>query len=319
MKISKPKSPFWRYIIYCLQWLASLGGLIYACSGIDIRGLLAAYDSFKLEPTAYILLFCLVEYLLQGYRLRLLLGSSISFLQGIKATILCLGFNAMLPAKAGDVIKLVWLCKERNKNIFEISPVVMWERIFDIIILLGIMIYLVTLMKMQEISFVLIFSVVSICGFSIIKIYSCKIKKCYLRFLPKKFHTPILLLHVNLIDKPSLAWLGKGLLLTLAVWAVRYITFLIALNFIAGFNLGYGGIFYVFAITSAGSAIPSAPGNIGLFEGCMVLALTGEGIGHDDAFGIAVYLHLLFLLVPVTGSLALQANFTWKNTRSCAH
>ena len=61
-------------------------------------------------------------------------------------------------------------------------------------------------------------------------------------------------------------------------------------------------IWIVFALgaVAIGISVPSSPGNIGLYEASLTLALSVFGVDHALAFSYAVTSHVLNLLIPIT-------------------
>ena len=61
-------------------------------------------------------------------------------------------------------------------------------------------------------------------------------------------------------------------------------------------------IWIVFALgaVAIGISVPSSPGNIGLYEASLTLALSAFGVDHSLAFSYAVTSHIINLLIPIT-------------------
>jgi uncharacterized membrane protein YbhN (UPF0104 family) len=58
-----------------------------------------------------------------------------------------------------------------------------------------------------------------------------------------------------------------------------------------GVNLGPAALLFWLALTSAGQAVPSSPGYVGVYHGATVVALTSFGVDQTLAFGVALVTH----------------------------
>lgn len=61
-----------------------------------------------------------------------------------------------------------------------------------------------------------------------------------------------------------------------------------------GVHLPLGGAILVLAVLNLATLLPVVPGNVGVFEAAVVLALTRLGVGPEQALGIAVVQHLCY-------------------------
>lgn len=82
---------------------------------------------------------------LHGISLRGLLPCGASYTHSVQAVILCTGYNNILPAKAGDVVKVVYLTKKTRHPLLTIGSVILWERLLDVLALLCISLLAYTL------------------------------------------------------------------------------------------------------------------------------------------------------------------------------
>ena len=63
-----------------------------------------------------------------------------------------------------------------------------------------------------------------------------------------------------------------------------------------GVHLSVGGAVLVLAVLNLATLLPVVPGNVGVFEAAVVLALTRLGVGAEQALGIAVVQHLCYFV-----------------------
>jgi uncharacterized protein (TIRG00374 family) len=102
-----------------------------------------------------------------------------------------------------------------------------------------------------------------------------------------------------------LAWLSAT---SLAEWGVYVAQMFLCLNVVAGLNLGWEGIFSVFAVSGLSMLLPSSPGAIGVYEAFAVTLLRRHGVEPDAALAIALVSHMIqFIPVTLTGGLIFAA------------
>jgi uncharacterized membrane protein YbhN (UPF0104 family) len=63
-----------------------------------------------------------------------------------------------------------------------------------------------------------------------------------------------------------------------------------------GVHLPIGGAVLVLAVLNLATLLPVVPGNVGVFEAAVVIALTRLGVGPEQALGIAVVQHLCYFV-----------------------
>ena len=109
--------------------------------------------------------------------------------------------------------------------------------------------------------------------------------------LPKSLNPHVSRLHAGLIDQVRLAWVAHGFVYSVATWAAYYLSFYFTIRYVGGLEMGAAEQLVVLTIATVGTAIPSLPGGIGLFEGAMVLSMSWYGIDGTTAMGLALFFH----------------------------
>ena len=134
-----------RVLLLVAQWGISLGALAYALSGVDMGTLWQALRGYAPSAMLAVLGVTALDYICMGFRLRGLLPCGASYTHSMQAVILCTGYNNILPAKAGDVVKVVYLTKKTCHPLLTIGSVILWERLLDVLALLCISLLAYTL------------------------------------------------------------------------------------------------------------------------------------------------------------------------------
>lgn len=63
-----------------------------------------------------------------------------------------------------------------------------------------------------------------------------------------------------------------------------------------GLHLPVGGAVLILAVLNLATLLPVVPGNVGVYEAAVVLALTRLGVGAEQALGVAVVQHLCYFV-----------------------
>ena len=83
-----------------------------------------------------------------------------------------------------------------------------------------------------------------------------------------------------------------------------------------GVHLPIGGAVLVLAVLNLATLLPVVPGNVGVFEAAVVLALTRLGVGPEQALGIAVVQHLCYFVALALPGLVWAARSLTRARRS---
>lgn len=303
-----------RGLLYFLQWGISLAALAYALFGVDLPLLWEALRGYALWAMLLSLCAILLDYACMGLRLNCLLPPGAGYGLSLRAVLLCVGYNNLLPAKAGDAMKVFYLARKTDASLLDMSSVILWERLLDVLSLLCVALLAYTLLDAeQRIVLPLLLALGGFCLFSICRHWSAWFHAAYARLFPGRLGMLFSRLHAQIIDKVSLPWAMRGFLLSLLIWACYFASFAVSLRLVADLPLDGAQMLTVFAVTCLGMAVPSSPGGLGVFEGAMVLSLSWFGVEHNAALGIALYIHALHFLPTALAAVLLNGsrNF-WK-------
>lgn len=291
-----------KWLVIGLKIVLIVGILRYLISGIDWQSFglsLAGYSPILL--VAGIVLIILND-VVQALRWRYLSRLQCS-LQASFESIVVGGFlNVILPAKLGEVSRLIYLRNLYNYPFNYGVGAMVIERGADIFIVacflaagagiatgstvlqLGSVVFVVTMigaifaMKMKNGK--AFRSLLHRIPIRFIRIYSQKIVRLILR---------------DLGVERTLLVLGY----TVALRGVYFLTVAFFLNQVASFDLSWGGLFVVYLVSSIAWSIPLAPGGVGTFHAGMVMAMGWYGVAKEEALAIAVVFHLLLNLLPM--------------------
>lgn len=282
-----------------VQWALGLGALAWALSDVDLRLLVHSMTGWSLVSMLPVFAFAFVDYVCMGFRLWALMPKGASFGLCMKANLLCVGLNCILPAKAGDALKILYIARNANLGFASTSSIAIWERLCDVIFLSCLLLFALTHLDSgrigMSVTMPLLILGAGVMGFFALRHWSGFFHALYARFLPAKLASPLSHLHASLVDKVSVLWVGKGLVWSCGTWGTYFLSYVFALR-MGGIDIPLPAMMTVFAVSCLGTAIPSLPGGIGLFEGVMVLALSWFDVDASIGLGVALFFHAVHFL-----------------------
>lgn len=284
-----------------LKFVLIAGILYYLLSGIDWRSFVVALAGYAPVSLVTGIFLILVNDAIQAWRWHFLTRHQCSFQASFESIIIGGFLNVILPAKLGEVSRLIYLRNVYNYPFNYGVGAMVIERGADLFImacflaagagvasgnnfLQGASALFVAAMAGAVFGLKIgnsrVQSWLRRIPFRLIRIYSQKIVRLILRDLG--------------IDR-MLRVLGYTLILRI----VYFLTVAFFLNEVASLNLSWGELFVVYLVSSIAWAIPLSPGGTGTYHAGMVMAMGWYGIGKEEALAIAVVLHLLLNLVPI--------------------
>jgi len=229
-------------------------------------------------------------------------------------------FNVLLPARAGEAIRIVALHRETGTSRAETLATAVAERVYDVFVLLALL--LVAAPFLPEVSWLGKAAVAA--GVLAALIIAAVVVLLRWRELPVLWaarHLPRtrfvtverieraahnLVVGLASFRRPAIA--VRAFALTVASWLVLAVSgWLLLLGF--DFGVGFGAALLVTVATALVLVVPAAPGAVGQFEAAAIVALSAYGVDRSRALSYGVVLHAVNL-VPFlfAGYLALRRN-----------
>lgn len=273
------------------------GVLYYLFKDIEISNIIKALENYSIYWSIIVMFSVVVSDLFLSLRWRFLTKNKISLIGSFEAIGISAFLNFILPAKTGEISKILYLKKFYNFKATKATAVLLMERVFDVL-LLAVMTML-TAFYLMKIDNALEYSI-EIILIIVVALFLLKFKgiKKIIGFLPNQklrlfaFRT---FKHIFQINKKE--DLIGNFIYSLFVWLSYFITVYIFLDFVAGFNLDLKEVFIVFVVSSIAMSIPLLPGGVGTYQAGVVFALGLYGIGKEDALLVGILIQL-YNLVP---------------------
>ena len=236
-----------------------------------------------------------------------------------KAVLVGYFFNSVLPARAGEVARVVYLNRRAAASHAQSAATVVLERSYDVLTLL--LLFFVALPWLPEVSWVQAAGVLGIAvaaGLLVAGAAALRWRGRPVRALMRPFVRRGLVSRERVDEsvellKHGLAGITRpGTAAGVALWTTASWIALSLSNWLLmlGFDLGLSPVAGLLVSVAVGVAmvLPASPAALGAFEAATVVALDAYGVPRSEALSYALVLHALNL-VPflVAGPIALRA------------
>ena len=283
----------WLLLIFCLAWLYEK---------VDWRAAGAAILALPLLPFLLTLVQRLTPYLGLGMRLEVITAREAGALHCTASEILCLAFNSLLPARLGELVKILYLSACSRLKVSELLGKVFFERLMDVTALFAIVFIAAAFFLDSSVVIAMTAGLVFLWA-----IFAALLLSGKLKFSGHALQR-VMRLAAVLRDsvKPLLhaRTLGLILLWTGFIWAMNLTHLYLVCNLLFHFELGAGEIGLMCAAVFMSSAFSAAPGGIGVMESAVVFVLTSLGKDAAQAAAAALTVRFLYVVPPMALSLA---------------
>ena len=237
-----------------------------------------------------------LEHLARAYRWRAILpGKALKVKHAYFGIVLGYLFNNLLPARAGEFVRALYLKKKDTAPASEVFGSVVFERFLDGIIIVTMIVFALNffpstpLIKKASLSAIVFYALVLIAILMLqfrrrlFENLTCRIFNLF----PEKIahslnHSRESFINgLGLIARPRLFF--RAILLSVISWALSVWTMYVCLQMF-NLNMGVAEAILLICILSIGSMIPTSPGMIGIYEYCCVIAFHGI-LGQTEEIG----------------------------------
>ena len=263
-----------------------------------------------------------VTFYLRAVRWQMLFSPATrpALLAVMRALLIGLLFNQILPLRAGEAARVLALNQEAGTSRAEALGTVVVERIYDVLALLVIL--FVTLPFLPELTWIRSAAVFAVAFVVVVTVVIASLIFVGERLLRLAL-APLALLPritrartdaaaaslaggLSALHRPRLALIAFGV--TTASWLVAGLSYWCVLR---GFNFGLGldGALLLLVTTNLALVIPSLPAGLGVFEAATIFTLAAYDIAESPALACAVVLHAVNFFPYIAGGLiALQSH-----------
>lgn len=301
-----------------IYWVISLGlagvFLYYSLRGIEWKSVWTTLKSA--HPMVVVLAAGImsVSLFLRSFRWRVLLSAQqqVSVPLAFWATSAGYLGNNVLPARAGEVVRTLMISRRSGMSKAFVLTTALSERVVDAIALITISAVVLLTMPTQSgwlAHAARPFAILGLAGASAIALLPI-FEAFWFRFLahiplPERLRHPVenILAHVldGIRSFHDRGRLGKFLLLTAIIWLLDGVTTVVASSSI-GISISLPIAFLLVAGLGLGSALPSTPGYVGIYQFVAVKMLSPFGVSNSDAIAyILLFQALNYAVMLVWG------------------
>ena len=292
-----------------LRWLPglliSLLATFFIINVVNINDLVNSLSEINFINILIIVLITLISLAARAVAWMKLLPK-VNFIDSFLITNESYLFNNLIP-RSGELIKPILFAKPASEHAFKIFSSVIVERSLDLVIAASM--FLVTFPFVSQLNvirpvafaFLILFLLFLISGF-LIALNAEKVKT-WLRNIGKRntIFMEKILPRIEMVIDGFLILTNLRQFISVLFWIIiSWVLWTFILFY--GINAIHGDVKFWWAIftqgvLALGIAIPSAPANLGVFEGTMIAALSVFNINREESLGIAVVIHLVQIAI----------------------
>lgn len=308
-------------ISHAIGIVTSIAALIWLAQTYDIQDLIGPLSTANYWYLLVAVSIALVDYLVRAIRWRVLFldYKPKRFANVFRALMLGYLFNTLLPARAGELIRVHRLGKNEGISRSAVLGTVVVERVGDmialIVIIMAVFLFYPDLPEWFKYagSLMALVTAIAIAVLASIHFHGHRLKPFFLslmdRFLPENLLLRLESSGKVFIDGLASLFKMKSILPFLFFTALLWVLEVLIAYYVAG-SVGLwiplGNLLFVMLVITLGTIIPSSPGYIGVYELFGIAGLKLVGISGGDALSFIVLLHAMAILVPsAIGSLCL--------------
>lgn len=261
------------------------------------------------------LLVYLITFFLRSYRWRRLVseGRKIHIKTFISLNFIGYMFNIIFPARAGDLFRAYWISVRANFSKGMGIASIVSERIFDILTIFIILEYLIFTYKGSSNNGLPLWVVQTgkMLGALLLAAFICLIitlffNKKIVSFVVKiprlsnKFKEKINFFSSSFFEGLRLIFKKNSfffaLTYTILIWILEGSSAFLVFKSI-GIDLSFYVAIFAVIIANIAGLVPASPGQLGIYEAAMVLALSLFGIPKEPALSSALIIHIVTYIV----------------------
>lgn len=306
-----------RQLLRALGYAISAACLVALAFHVNWTLFLAYLKSAHPTPIAGAILMVAMTYVVFAQRWRILLAIEPAPSMIQVSTVLMLGHlgNLLLPMRAGDALRVVMVQKRFGHSAARAMSSVVLERLFDVLAVLcyGALVTLIAPLSPTLLIALRTAMLLAIAGFAMVAFFvvhansSAAIIERVVGSLHPRLgetlgaqvrHFGDAIRIVFPTDRGSSMRVISVFALSVLAWGMFAVAMILC---VAAFDVtpAIAAGLSIMVVTNLGSAIPSSPASIGVYEALAVLSLSPWGVGADLALSVATISHAVAIAVQL--------------------
>jgi len=307
-----------RHLVTIFGIGISVGAVVWLCSHFDLGEVVATLRNADPVILALTPVLIIASFLLRAQRWRTLVEHDppVSFWPSFRALMIGYLLNNLLPARAGDVARVLELGRSESISRAKVLATLVTERVIDLattllILSLVLLSYPALPAWLKQAGIAVSAVTVAACAFLVVAHFAGQRLVPWIMAVSRRWLSDALGNRLEGIAFSALAGLAgmfrprraaAFLGLTCLIWAVE-ISVVYLISNASGLGLAPGNALFVLLVIALGSMVPSSPGFVGTYEFFGVSALGVLGHFGPQALAFIVLLHV----VTAFGSTAIGA------------
>jgi uncharacterized protein (TIRG00374 family) len=298
-----------------LLWLGiavSIGFLYLALRGMDWPALVQTMLDMQIESVTLCAVMIALGVTLRGLRWNLIAGRSMHpVIPFVRATNLGMLGNQLLPARLGEVVRIVALRRILKISLSKLVGSALIDRVFDVLVLFIAACLVSTVMARTALpqNWLLgLGAALVLLGVGMLIVRTNRFNKwvtaCSTEYLHRwSLHPDSFITELKKTLSRLSHWRSGSSVVAVAllIFLTDYLAVLAALRCF-GLDLPTTAPLMLWVTLAASSSIPSAPGHVGLYQLAAVMALAAYDVPAHEAIAVSLVLQVLMLLVPLVGT-----------------
>jgi len=270
--------------------------ILYLVSIIDFDELIVSLFSYSFYSVLYVVVVTLLSFFLFTIRWQILTSSTLGFYNSYKTNLIVMAINQILPARAGDIYKPIYLRTNYGIKLHNSISSLVLERILDLAILfiIGLIVLFDTIL-IDDFNFLFpILLSLFVCVFIFLKYAKSII--LVIKLISNKKIRNFLLKIILSIYKTKAYILFNSIYMTMILYLFYIVSLYGFIYLFTEFNLSFLEVMIVFVVSALGMSLPSTPASIGVYEATIVFVLAYFGINNSEALSFAIVYHIVQII-----------------------
>ena len=289
-----------RYLSVLIKLTLFGACLIYLFKGVEAEKLLSALGRFDNHKILVVLLTMSCGFFLMGVRLWDLANRACTLAQGVFASFYGFFVNTILPARLGELAKIVYLHKSAGIPASQSTEFVFWERFADLNVFLFLVVF--GALAIGGPALAIPFFALAAVIWGLLITFSLRPGWAYrlVRYLPVKKVREFVDSFLQHLEVRS----GSGryvrlFFYSLLIWLEHMLEIFLIIYWLSGFDLTISQGLVVFALAITGFSLPLAPAGLGVTDSAIVFSLGLYGIGHNEALAASLIWRVSQYLITI--------------------
>ena len=279
--------------------------IYYIFSGFNLDIFTKCVESIAWQSTVILVFVGLLADAVIAARWRCLSRTKCSFKAAFEAFMVSQFFNNLLPAKIGELTRVVYLKTFYGIKITSGFSALFIERIFDVVLLGALSLaaahFFVGIENLERIALAILIGLSGGLLFlrtrrrvlmRFVQLFPNRSLRTYMRKIVHDMHK---LLNLKKVFQMTLY--------TLVLWLLYFTITAAFLSFAANIKLTLVEYFVVFVVSSIAMSLPLAPAGAGTYHAGLIFSLGLYDVPKEEALAAAIVLHLLQITPPMLAAL----------------